>query len=144
MYVCVYEYVRVEGCGIVCVSLFAFVNSPRCCPPLICGRKAQLGQKAEGEGEGYRGRAGLKEPLQKEVTRWSFYPCPLQREAFKVKPTGRKSRGLLRSKACWDQSRIHLLPDQLLALSRSPFISFFILLASFPPEANWDIFEGKE
>lgn len=118
------------------------MNSPRCCPPLICGRKAQLGQKAEGEGEGYRGRAGLKEPLQKQVTGWSFSLCPLRREAFRVKPTGRKSGGLLRSKACWVQSRIHLLPDQLLPLFLSVHFliwpSIFILLASFPHEAIRD------
>lgn len=128
----------------MCVSLSVrIMNSPRCCPPLICGRKAQLGQKAEGEGEGYRGKTGLKEPLQKQVTCWSFSPRPLRREAFRVKPTGRKSRGLLRSKACWDQSRIHLLPDQLLPFSLSVrflfWPSIFILLAPFPPEAIWDI-----
>ncbi len=128
----------------VCVSLSVrIMNSPRCCPPLICGRKAQLGQKAEGEGEGYRGNAGLKEPLQKQVTSWSFSPRPLRREAFRVKPTGRKSRGLLRSKACWVQSRIHLLPDQLLPFSLSVCFLFwpyiFILHAPLLPEAIWDL-----
>lgn len=102
----------------MCVSV-RIMNSPRCWPPLICGRKAQLGQKAEGEGEGYRGRVEPQDPLQKRVTDWSFSLRPLRREAFRVKPTGRKSGGLLRSKACWDQSRIHLLLDQLLTLFSS-------------------------
>lgn len=35
----------------------AVVNSPRCCPLLICGRKAQLGQKALGESWRNGGRA---------------------------------------------------------------------------------------
>lgn len=135
-------YKDVGLCVCVCLSV-RIMNSPRCCPPLICGRKAQLGQKAEGEGEGYRGKAGLKEPLQKQVTSWSFSPHPLRREAFRVKPTGRKSRGLLRSKACWDQSRIHLLPDQLLPFSLSVRFLFwlyiFILHAPLLPEAIWDL-----
>lgn len=39
----------------VCVTA-PFMNGPRCCPPLICARKTQLGQKALGESGSNEGR----------------------------------------------------------------------------------------
>lgn len=65
--------------------------------------------------------AQLKELLQEKGHSLPFGDNLLQEEAFGVKPSGRKSLGLPRSKACWDQSRLHLLPGQALP----PLPSFF-------------------
>jgi len=48
------------------------MNSPRCCPPLICGRKAQLGQKAEGEGN----VSTLSATTPSEIHQWPKIQVP--------------------------------------------------------------------
>lgn len=68
----------------------------------------------------------LKELLQEKGHLLPFGDNLLREEAFGVKPSGRKSLGLPRSKACWGQSRLHLLPDQALPLFTS--LTFLLLL----------------
>lgn len=66
----------------------------------------------------------LKELLQEKGHLLPFGDNLLREEAFGVKPSGRKSLGLPCSKACWGQSRLHLLPDR----ARPPFTSLTFLL----------------